>query len=222
MSGVDARMFSSSTRYRFLYRGQFKLSKYLTGGLWVAFNCFMMISRAWSAGEIYVEYNKLLRDGHDWIPKGFTIVALGAPIEIQRGVYRLAHEAFGAWEFEFVKSIHADVVRIQLSQPALDRRSNLYSHSYVEEIVKATYAARARGLTVILCVNSQLPSGIDESGMPSAKTLRAWEKLDSLFFERSRNCFRTFQQARVGQCDIVGSSKMEYLAFIISTNHQSR
>lgn len=139
-------------------------------------------SPAAAAGEVSVRGNEFLRDGKPWIAKGVGIVGRTAPAEFTKGKgYLQARNQFGAEELESVRQFGANVIRFQVSQGGSDPQSSIYSADYLKEVLAAVKMARDAGFSVIVCVDSQRPSGLDETGMPNAKAERAWRSLAPLF-----------------------------------------
>lgn len=131
--------------------------------------------------EVSVVGAKFQRDGHDWIPKGVTLVGRVAPERLTSGAYKAAHEAFGEAELADIKTFGADLIRFQVSQGANDPQSKIYDKAYLDVVKQAVTAARRSGFNVIVSLQAEAPSGLDEMGMPNAKTLRAWRRLAPSF-----------------------------------------
>jgi hypothetical protein len=132
-------------------------------------------------GEISVQGTKILRDGKPWVAKGVTIVGIVAPQNQLGGPYVEAHRFFGPAELDAAKLFGADVVRFQVSQGGTDPQSRIYSEAYVQEVQSAITLARSRHFSVIVSLQGQQPSGLDERGMPGEKAVRAWGRLAPLF-----------------------------------------
>jgi len=105
-----------------------------------------------------------------------------------------ARQRFGQAEIENIKTLGADVVRFQVSQGGTDPRSPIYSSQYVREIEDAVEIARTAGFSVIVCVDSQRPSGLDEAGMPSEETARSWATLAPIFLRDRGVLYEIFNE----------------------------
>lgn len=133
-------------------------------------------------GDISVQGATLLRDDRPWIAKGVTLVGLVAPTAATRAVlYAQARNQFGAEELQSIKRFGADLIRFQVSQGGSDPQSSIYSEDYIKEVKAAVAMARDQGFTVIVSLQAQSPSGLDEMGMPNKKAQRAWQSLAPLF-----------------------------------------
>jgi hypothetical protein len=141
----------------------------------------VVTGRAAAADRITVAGTQLLRDGRAWVPKGVVIAGLAAPPQALLPLYRLAHAHFGPDELDAAKRYGADLLRFEVSQAGNDPFSPLFSAAYVDQVQQGIDLARARGFAVIVSVDSQKPSGLDQKGMPSESTLRAWKVLAPRF-----------------------------------------
>ena len=116
------------------------------------------------------------------VPKGVGIVGRTAPAVISsEKAYIQARAEFGTNELDSVKQFGADLIRFQVSQGGNDPQSSIYSPDYLKEVLAAVKMARNEGFTVIVCLDLQAPSGLDEMGMPNTKAQRAWKSLAPLF-----------------------------------------
>jgi hypothetical protein len=139
-------------------------------------------SPAAAAGDISVKGTAILRDGRPWVAKGVDIVGRTAPDAFTHGGdYKHARAIFGADELEAAKRYGADLIRFQVSQAGSDPQSTLYSEDYLSEVQTAVKLARDQGFSVIVCLDAEKPSGVDEMGMPNEKAIRAWKSLAPLF-----------------------------------------
>jgi hypothetical protein len=132
-------------------------------------------------GEISVQGNKFLRDGKPWIARGVTIVGVVAPEKSLRGPYVQAHKFFGPAELDAAKQYGADLIRFQVSQAGSNKLSGIYSDDYLDAVKSAVALARGKGFSVIVSLQSEKPSGVDETGMPNEKAVQAWQSLAPLF-----------------------------------------
>jgi hypothetical protein len=131
---------------------------------------------------ISVEGKRLLKDGKEWIPTGFTVVSFVAPTAALSGAYRKARDGFGAPLLAQAHTLGADVLRFQVSQAGLDERSSIHDPAYLAQITQAVREARAQGFAVILSMQWEPPSGLKgQPMMPSDITRRAWTHLAGAF-----------------------------------------
>lgn len=145
-------------------------------------SCSIAPNQAAAAGDVSVHGAGILRDGRPWIAKGVGIVGRTAPAAATKSKpYLEARAEFGANELNSVRKFGADLIRFQVSQAGTDPQSSIYSPDYVKEVVAAVKMARDTGFTVIVCLDSQKPSGLNEMGMPNEKAQRAWRTLAPLF-----------------------------------------
>jgi endoglucanase len=132
-------------------------------------------------GDISVQGATIFRDGRPWVAKGVTLVGRVAPAGVSRGVFAQARDQFGEEELQGVRQFGADLVRFQVSQGGSDPRSSIYSADYLKEVQSAVTLARNDGFSVIISLQAEQPSGLNEMGMPSEKAQRAWQSLAPLF-----------------------------------------
>ena len=144
--------------------------------------CALAPDPAAASGDISVKGTTILRDGKPWIAKGVGIVGRTAPSAVTHGGdYKHARAIFDEAELEGAKKFGADLIRFQVSQGGSDPQSSIYSEDYLNEVKSAVQLARDAGLSVIVCLDAEKPSGLDEMGMPNEKAVRAWKSLAPLF-----------------------------------------
>ena len=133
-------------------------------------------------GAISISGSQLVRDGRPWIPRGVVLVGRVAPAAVTRGKYAEARAQFGDRELKDIDRFGADLVRFQVSQGGVDPQSDIYSAAYLDEVVQAVRLARAHGFAVIVCLQSEKPSGEnDPNGLPTDSSRRAWAQLAPRF-----------------------------------------
>jgi hypothetical protein len=133
-------------------------------------------------GAITVAGPHLLKDGAPWIPRGVQIVGLVAPDDFLFGKYIPARGHYSASELALAKADGADLIRFQVSQFALDPLGTYYSPMYLHEVIGAVRSARALGLSVIISVQAELPTGVgDRCPLPDGQTDRVWQEFAPLF-----------------------------------------
>jgi hypothetical protein len=150
--------------------------------------------RAGAAGDVDVRGNSILRDGRPWVARGVVITGLVAPQGVINGYYAEARAHFGDQELDAIKRYGADLIRFQIGQAGTDPRSSIYSAQYVAEVKRAVALARGHGFSVIVSLQAQAPSGIDQKGMPSDSSSRSWKILAPLFASDQGVMFELFNE----------------------------
>jgi len=121
------------------------------------------LSRQSGPGQVQVRGRELLRDGQRWIPHGFYQIAVEvAPGNLNRAdhpFWAIVYSRYTPEEYTEMRRACADSVRLQIAQADADRQSPLFDREFLDKALGAIRAARAAGLTVIVCVQ-------DESGSP--------------------------------------------------------
>jgi hypothetical protein len=122
-------------------------------------------------------------------------VGLVAPTKNLSGAYIVANHRFGPEELDAIKAYGADLIRFQVSQGGLDLDSPIYRPEYLETLVRGVRMARSKGFIVILSMQSQKPSGLDDPrGLPNDSTARAWRRLAPLFTADDGIIFELFNE----------------------------
>jgi len=133
-------------------------------------------------GGVEVRGKQLLRDGQRWIPHGFYQIAFevapGNFAKADHPFWAVAYNRYSPDEYTEMRNAGADSVRLQISQLAADPQSPLFDRAFLDKALAAVRAARASGLTVIVCVQ-------DESHLPNDKpidfpddgTRRVWKEI---------------------------------------------
>lgn len=137
-------------------------------------------------GAVTVSGNHLLRDGAIWVPHGVVLTAFeaGPSARPTEQVFRNAFEHYTPGEFLAIRAWGADSVRIQVAQPAVDRRDPEFKAEFLETMVHAVRAARAVGLTVVVSIQDEPQSGEQPNliaRLPNLATLRVWLELAPRF-----------------------------------------
>lgn len=130
---------------------------------------------------ITVAGNALLADGRPWVPGGVNIIGLLRPRPSGVGASRMFDRAWAEFSprvLAAAKAYGANVVRYQVSQPALDPESPGFVQGYRDHVAEAVRAAQRLGLTVVLSMQWQKGTGVAGlPTMPGASTARAWAQL---------------------------------------------
>ncbi len=137
-------------------------------------------------GEVEVQGKELLRDGRRWIPHGFYQIAFEvAPGNLgsaDHPFWATAYNKYTPEEYSEMRKAGADSVRLQIAQMGADPQSPLFDRQFFEKALGAIRAARAAGLTVIVCVQdeSHVP-GDKPIDLPDEGTRRVWKEIAPQF-----------------------------------------
>jgi Cellulase (glycosyl hydrolase family 5) len=155
---------------------------YLIGAAALIVVYFAASRPAGATGDISVENTTILRDGHPWVAKGVTLVGRVSPAGLAMTPdFQEARNSFGPDELSRAKAFGVDLIRFQISQGGTDPQSRIYSPAYIKEVQASVKLARDMGFSVIVSLQAEKTSGLDELGMPGQKALRAWGTLAPLF-----------------------------------------
>lgn len=126
-------------------------------------------------------------NGNPWLSKGVALQAFVRPLAALQAdsseAARLnARTNYGAAEFTAIQSFHADTLRFQVGQPALDPSSPLYDSNYLGEVVNAVKEARQAGFVVVIMMQDEAISGEPQPHpLPTAETQSDWDLLAAQF-----------------------------------------
>ena len=151
------------------------------------------------AGDVAVRGNRLLRDGHPWIPHGFYQIAFEAPPDVHNNkpFWAVASRNYSPQEYVEMRQAGADSVRIQVSQPGMDPRNPLFRPRFRDRMIGAVRAARAAGLTVIISVQDEQQSGeATPTDLPNDATRRVWKELAPVFGQDRDVLFELLNEPR--------------------------
>jgi endoglucanase len=154
-----------------------------------------------SRGLVEVRGNQLFRDGKAWIPHGFYQIAFEvAPANFARAdhpFWGVAYKYYSPAEYSEMRNAGADSVRIQIAQSASDPQSPLFDQAFLNKAMDAIRAARAAGLTVIVCVQdeSHVP-GDKPIDLPDEGTQRVWRQIAPHFANDRGVLFELFNEPR--------------------------
>ncbi len=149
-------------------------------------------------GQVLVDGNHLVRDGHPWIPHGFYQIAFevspGA-LPTQKPFWTIASQNYAPTEYTEMRAAGADSVRIQVSQPGMDPDSPLSTPAFREGFKGAVRAARAAGLTVIISIQDESQTGeLMPAILPNDVTRRVWRELAPVFGHDRGIVFELFNE----------------------------
>jgi len=132
------------------------------------------------ADDVSVEGNRFYRDGVPWVAEGVTLVGRISPAGRVAGkpTYAAARAEFGSDMLDEIRRFGADLVRFQVSQAALDPKSEGYDPDYRDEVLAAVAETRGAGYNVLISMQWHGQAGpSDSKGLPTAGTRRAWRTL---------------------------------------------
>ena len=128
--------------------------------------------------------------------RGFTVTKAVATAEVDNGnggfqAALSAQNAYGSTELEAATSWGANMLRFQLSQPALDPAGSetitdqvtgqvvkFYDPTYLTTVIAAVNQARAAGFLVILSMQDEAGTGTSlHQNLPTQATINAWNQL---------------------------------------------
>ena len=138
-----------------------------------------------AAQDVTIRGKDFYLDGKPWTPKGIDVEAFSRPAFIPSAPKWMneslvdRRKMWGRSELDAVRNVfHADTIRLDFSQPALDPQSPIYDHQYLSDVLDVIRSVRAQGFVVIAMLNAQGPSGLTGLPcMPGDSTVRAWRAL---------------------------------------------
>jgi hypothetical protein len=144
--------------------------------------------------DVGVEGTHLTINGHPWQSRGVTLQGFVRPLSLleselaadpnnQEAAQLLnARRSYGRAELEFAHAFHANTLRFQVSQPALDPDSSLYDSTYLNDLVDAIQAARRAGFVVMIMMQDETITGdAAQAPLPTEETRRDWDLLTPVF-----------------------------------------
>lgn len=130
-------------------------------------------------------------DGNPWLSRGVVLQGFVRPLallqaeaatDMQAASLLKARMTYGTDELTAIKNYHADTIRFQISQPALDPNSNLYDPQYLNDVASAIKTARAHGFVVMVMMQDEMITGdTGEDPLPSMETQSGWDLFTSAF-----------------------------------------
>jgi hypothetical protein len=89
---------------------------------------------------------------------------------------------YGPAELSAIQSYHADTIRFQISQPALDPNSSLYDPQYLTDVVSAIKTARTNGFVVMVMMQDEVITGdTGQDPLPTMETQNDWDLFTNAF-----------------------------------------
>ncbi|TAL80134.1 MAG: hypothetical protein EPN75_08350 [Beijerinckiaceae bacterium] len=171
----------------------------------------LAVAQTSATEQVSVGDRVLLRDGKVWVPKGITAVGLlgaaASNTHKPRPAYTFAWRRWGPAEIKAALRFGADTIRLQVSQPALDKKSGHYDRSYLAKVKAAVRLIRAAHMNVILSMQWEVTTGVDKQVnvptdatvlAPVSSTVRAWRTLAPPFLSDRGVIFELFNEAPPG------------------------
>ena len=130
---------------------------------------------------------KMTLNGSTWLSRGVVLQAFVRPLAAlqsspSQAAVLNARMNYGATELAAIHSFHADTIRFQIGQPALDPGSPLYDASYLNDVVNAIKQARQAGFVVMIMMQDEQISGeTTPHPLPTAETESDWDLFTKAF-----------------------------------------
>lgn len=129
----------------------------------------------------------LTLNGSFWLSRGVVLQGFVRPLAALQSdpteTARLnARMNYGAAELSAIQAFHADTIRFQIGQPALDPNSPLYDPNYFNDVVSAIKTARQAGFVVMIMMQDEAISGeTTPHPLPIAETQSDWDQFTTAF-----------------------------------------
>lgn len=130
-----------------------------------------------------VRQGKFQNQGIDFVPIGFTMMAVTLPIGSE-GIGGPGVDAWSNWQNNSTSMMNkmtsdwkVNTMRLQLGQAGIDPQGSKYSQGYVDRVVDVVSTLRDNGFITILCMQDGASADGDLTQLPTARTQRAWQKL---------------------------------------------
>lgn len=130
-------------------------------------------------------------NGSPWLSRGvvlqgfvrpLALLKAEAPTDTQAAALLNAQLNYGSDELAAIHAYHADTIRFQISQPALDPNSTLYDPQYFNDVVEAIKQARADGFVVLIMMQDEMITGdTAEAPLPTRETQNDWDLFTTVF-----------------------------------------
>ncbi|HET8638430.1 MAG TPA: cellulase family glycosylhydrolase [Acidobacteriaceae bacterium] len=138
------------------------------------------------AQAVGVSGTHMTLDGQPWMSRGVVLQAFVRPLAALQASTQTqvlhARLNYGAAELDAIHSYHADTIRFQIGQPALDPASPLYDPHYFTDVVNAIKQARQAGFVVMIMMQDEKISGESvQYPLPIAETQRDWDLFTTAF-----------------------------------------
>jgi len=126
-------------------------------------------------------------NGNPWLSRGVVLQAFVRPLaalqaDASQAAILNARENYGPAELAAIQAFHADTIRFQIGQPALDPASPLYDPGYFGDVVNAIKQARQAGFVVMIMMQDEAISGDPQPHpLPTAETASDWNLFAAQF-----------------------------------------
>lgn len=144
-------------------------------------------------------------NGSPWLSRGVILQAFVRPLaalqaSVSQGAILNARQNYGPQELAAIQAFHADTIRFQIGQPALDPASPLYDPSYFGDIVNAITQARQAGFVVMIMMQDEAISGDPQPHpLPTAETQSDWDLLAAQFGSDRGVIFELYNEPNLPQ-----------------------
>lgn len=144
--------------------------------------------------NVGVEGTHLTMNGHPWRSRGVALQGFVRPLALLESELAAnpndeeaakllnARRNYASAELKFARAFHANTLRFQVSQPALDPSSPLYGSNYLNDLVDAIHQARRAGFVVMIMMQDETITGdAAQAPLPTEETQRDWDLLTDAF-----------------------------------------
>lgn len=144
-------------------------------------------------------------NGTPWLSKGVVLQAFVRPLAAlqassNQAAILNARENYGPQELAAIQSFHADTIRFQIGQPALDPASPLYDPHYLGDVVSAIKQARQAGFIVMIMMQDEAISGEPTPHpLPIAETATDWDLLAAQFGNDQGVIFELYNEPNLAE-----------------------
>jgi hypothetical protein len=138
-----------------------------------------------------VSGTQMTLNGNPWLSRGVVLQGFirplstlksEAPSDKTAAELLNARSNYGPAELEAIRAFHADTIRFQISQPALDRNSALYDANYLNDVVSAIKTARRAGFVVMIMMQDETITGdTSQDLLPTVETQSDWDLFTPVF-----------------------------------------
>ena len=131
--------------------------------------------------NIQVSGTQLTQNGQPFLVRGLQIVAFVGS-ESANNRYSKALDNFGSKQLQAAKTWHANTIRFQIGQPAMDPLSPGFSQQRVNAVAQGVKLARSMGFAVIVSIQDEKSTGEErQHQLPTDATVRVLKTLLSMF-----------------------------------------
>jgi chitodextrinase len=148
---------------------------------------------------LHVAGAQLTRDGHAFLPRGFSLVGLLTPDWCASTTGRAAAAHFGQEELDAAKGWNANTLRFQVSQRGLADTTVAQASrdAYLQRVVDGVRLARSNGFAVVVSMQDQSIGCGPAHPLPSSQTVAAWRVLAPALMDDPQVMFELFNEPDV-------------------------